>query len=84
VRQKVLQHLVVAVWNRLDHALHVAFICLYQTLKILLRGFNHIMITRAEKLSIRFPKKPEALAQLLEQSLMLYPVFTSAFREIWT
>ena len=50
VRQKILQHLVIAVRNRLDHALHVPLLCLHQAAHVLLCCLDHAVVAGAKLL----------------------------------
>ena len=60
VGQKILQHLVVAVRNRFDHALHVALLRLHQAAQILLGHLDHAVVARAERIREAFAKSPES------------------------
>src|ERR1700737_2576047 len=80
VRQKILQHLVVAVRDCFDHALHVALLRLHQAAQILLGRLDHAVVARAERIRDAVAESPESATQLFERFAMSYPVFRFAFR----
>ena len=78
VGQKILQHLVVAVGDRLNHALHVAFVRLHQAAKILLGRPGHVVVSRAEQppYSLNRPKvSPKSSSNLPRRIPSLSPRF---------
>lgn len=75
VRQKILQHLIVAVGNRFGHALHIAFVRLHQAAQILLCRGRHAVISRAESIIERLRKLLINRAQLAGQFVIANPVF---------
>jgi hypothetical protein len=80
VRQKVLQHLVVAPRNRFDHALHVALHRLHQTAQILLSRTGYAVFARTQHTREAFAESPESASQSFERSVMPNPVFRSSFQ----
>ena len=79
VRQKLLQHLIVAIRNRFGHPLHVSLLGLHQAAQILLCRFDHAVVTRAKQFSVSVAEAPVRIAQVLERFLMANPVFASTF-----
>lgn len=64
VRQKILQHLIVAIRNRFGHALHIASIRLHQTAQVLLCRGRYAVVSRTESIIESSRKLPITRAQL--------------------
>src|SRR6266851_1972813 len=72
---KVLQHLVVAIGYRFDHALHVALFRLHQAKQILLCGL-HNRVVAGSKVPGKWSRKPLIVAaQLPQRFVIANPIF---------
>jgi hypothetical protein len=84
VGEKVLQHLVVAVGYRFDHALHVALFRLHQAKQVLLRRLRNRMITGSKLLRIWARKSLIVAAQLAQRFVIANPIFECASSVIFS
>jgi hypothetical protein len=81
VSQKILQHLIVAVRNRFDHALRIALLRPHRHAQIPLGRFSHAMLTGAQLLREVDTKSLEPFTEPFERFAALYPSLGSRFGE---
>jgi hypothetical protein len=82
--EKVLQHLVVAVGYRFDHALHVALLRLHQAKQIVLRRLRNRVIAGLKVFRIWARKSFIVPAQITQRFVIANPIFEVASSVIFS